>query len=46
MIKWLKERYFNDQLSTENKIFNHIHIIAMIGLLFTTVLVYMAMLCL
>ena len=41
MLQQLYGRYFGDQVSNERKVFNSIHVISIIGLAFTTILVYL-----
>lgn len=41
MLQQLYGRYFGDQVSNERKVFNSIHVISIIGLTFTTILVYL-----
>ncbi len=41
MIQQIYDRYFGDQVNNERRIFNSIHVISIIGLAFSTILVYL-----
>lgn len=40
MIQQIYDRFFGDQVSNDRRVFNSIHVISIIGLIFTTFLVY------